>query len=75
MKESKSEEISETLEAFKIQLGKYHKIVINNGKPGSKEKETEIIMLDHKEKLLKNHYDYDVNGTIEVLLSLRVNAL
>ena len=49
--------------------------MINNGKPGSKEDETKRIMLEHKEKLLKNHYDYDVNGIIEVLLSLRVNAL
>jgi len=41
LKESKSEELSEMLETFKIQLGKYHKIVINKGIPGQKEKETE----------------------------------
>ena len=63
------------LESFKIQLGKYHKIVITDGKPGSKENETAKIMQEHKEKLIKNHEEGDVNGIIEVLLSLRVNAL
>ena len=32
-------------------------------------------MQEHKTKLLKNHVNNDINGIIEVLLSLRVNAL
>ena len=32
-------------------------------------------MMEHKTKLLKNHMNNDINGIIEVLLSLRVNAL
>ena len=32
-------------------------------------------MQEHKTKLLKNHKNNDINGIIEVLLSLRVNAL
>jgi hypothetical protein len=56
-------------------LGKYHKIVINEGKPEGKELITEQVMLEHKTKLMKNHKNNDINGIIEVLLSLRVNAL
>ena len=56
-------------------MGKYHKIIINEGKPEGKELITEQVMQEHKTKLLKNHVNNDINGIIEVLLSLRVNAL
>jgi len=32
-------------------------------------------MQEHKEKLIKHKREKDINGIIEVLLSLRVNAL
>ena len=73
--QDKNEDLADTLENYKIQLGKYHKIVINEGKPEGKELITEQVMLEHKTKLMKNHKNNDINGIIEVLLSLRVNAL
>ena len=63
------------MENYKIQLGKYHKIVINEGKPEGKELITEQVMQEHKTKLLKHYQEKNVDGMIEVLLSLRVNAL
>jgi hypothetical protein len=67
--------LSETLENYKIQLGKYHKVIINEGKPEGNELITEQVMQEHKSKLFKNYQDKNIDGMIEVLLSLRVNAL
>lgn len=76
MKETaKNENLTETLENYKIQLGKYHKVIINEGKPEGNELITEQVMHEHKTKLFKNYQDKNVDGMIEVLLSLRVNAL
>lgn len=45
MKEvSKNENISESIENYKIQLGKYHKVIINEGKPEGSELITEAVM-------------------------------
>jgi len=67
--------ISETFENYKIQLGKYHKVIINEGKPEGGELITEQVMQEHKTKLLTHYKEKNVDGIIEVLLSLRVNAL
>ncbi|CAD8172837.1 unnamed protein product [Paramecium pentaurelia] len=72
---AKNENLSESLENYKIQLGKYHKVIINEGKPEGNELITEQVMHEHKTKLFKNYQDKNVDGMIEVLLSLRVNAL
>jgi hypothetical protein len=63
------------LENYKIQLGKYHKNIINEGKPEGSELITDSVILDHKSKLQKNFQDKNVDGMVEVLLSLRVNSL
>ncbi|KRX08064.1 Armadillo-type fold [Pseudocohnilembus persalinus] len=70
-----SQQASETLENYKIQLGKYHKIIINEGKPEGNELITETVMQEHKTKLINHYQQQNVDGMIEVLLSLRVNAL
>ena len=72
---SKNENLAETFENYKIQLGKYHKVIINEGKPEGGELITEAVMQEHKTKLIANYADKNVDGIIEVLLSLRVNAL
>ena len=36
---------------------------------------SEAVMNEHKEKLIKAHESADVKGIVEVILSLRVNAL
>ena len=69
------ENLVELLENYKIQLGKYHKIVINDGKPEGRELTTEPVMQDHKNKLITNFKSMNIEGLVEVLLSLRVNAL
>jgi len=56
-------------------LGKYHKVIINEGKPEGMELITEAVMQEHKQKLTQNFGEENVDGMIEVLLSLRVNAL
>lgn len=75
LKDSSKDDLSETFENFKIQLGKYHKVIINEGKPEGGELITEQVMQEHKTKLLGHYRDKNVDGVIEVLLSLRVNAL
>lgn len=50
-------------------------MIINEGKPEGNELITESVMLEHKTKLYKHFSEKNVDGLIEVLLSLRVNAL
>jgi len=71
----KNENLTETLENYKIQLGKYHKVIVNEGKPEGNELITETVMMEHKTKLFKNYQEKNIDGMVEVLLSLRVNAL
>ena len=50
-------------------------MIINEGKPEGGELITEQVMQEHKTKLLTHYKEKNVDGIIEVLLSLRVNAL
>jgi hypothetical protein len=50
-------------------------VIINEGKPEGNELITEVVMQEHKSKLMKNFQEKNIDGMIEVLLSLRVNAL
>jgi len=72
---SKNENLTETFENYKIQLGKYHKVIINEGKSDGEEMITEKVLQEHKKKLISHYKENNVEGIIEVLLSLRVNAL
>lgn len=69
------EGLNETLENYKIQLGKHHKVIINEGRVEGSELISEIVIKDHKAKLEQHFADNNVEGVIEILLSLRVNAL
>lgn len=70
-----SETVIDLLESYKIQLGKYHKIVMNEGKLEGNELIGETVMQEHKQKLMKHFKENNVESLVEVLLSLRVNAL
>ena len=50
-------------------------MIINEGKPEGGELITEQVMQEHKTKLLAHYREKNIDGIIEVLLSLRVNAL
>lgn len=50
-------------------------MIINEGKPEGGELITEQVMQEHKTKLMTHYKEKNVDGIIEVLLSLRVNAL
>lgn len=70
-----NDSVLDLLESYKIQLGKYHKIVLNEGKLEGNELITETVMQEHKQKFMKHLKDNNVDSLVEVLLSLRVNAL
>ena len=72
---SKYEALNETIESYKIQLGKHHKIIINEGRVEGTELISETVIKDHKAKLEQHFADKYTEGIIEILLSLRVNAL
>lgn len=76
LKEGKimAETIGETIETYKVQLGKYHKILLNEGEEKS-ELFSEAVMIEHKKKLIAAKEENNLENIIEVLLSLRVNAL
>lgn len=67
--------VLDLLESYKIQLGKYHKIVLNEGRLEGNELITETVMQEHKTKFLRHLRENNVDSLVEVLLSLRVNAL
>ena len=50
-------------------------MIINEGKPEGGELITEQVMQEHKTKLMNHYKEKNIDGIIEVLLSLRVNAL
>lgn len=68
--------MNEAIENYKIQLGKNHKIIINEGKVEGSELISENVIRDHKMKL-EQYVNEKTNpeGIIEILLSLRINAL
>ena len=68
------ENLGETIDNYKIQLGKYHKILLSDGADRS-ELFSEAVMIEHKNKLIKAKEENNLENIIEVLLSLRVNAL
>ena len=67
--------MNETIENYKIQLGKHHKIIINEGKVEGTELISESVIKEHKVKLEQHCTENNIEGIIEILLSLRVNAL
>ena len=70
-----SENTLDLLDSYKIQLGKYHKVVMNDGKLEGNDLLGETVMQEHKQKFLKHLKDNNTESLVEVLLSLRVNAL
>ena len=71
---SMGENLGETIENYKVQLGKYHKILLSEGADRS-ELFSEAVMMEHKKKLIAAKEENNLENIIEVLLSLRVNAL
>ena len=70
-----TENLGETIDNYKQQLGKYHQILNTEGKCDRSQLFSEAVMAEHKEKFIQAHKDGDQWALVEVLLSLRVNAL
>lgn len=70
-----SENLGETIENYKTQIGKYHKIIMTDDWDEKTEIMNQAVMLEHKKKLNKSKDEKNHENIIEVLLSLRVNAL
>ncbi len=68
----KINDLEKTIEEYKNQIGKYHKIIMSNEWEGNTITINKAIITEHKNKL-KNKKNSD--EIIEVFLSLRVNAL
>lgn len=70
-----SENLGDTIENYKNQIGKYHKIISNDEWDEKTEIINQSVMIEHKKKLYKAKEEKNNENIIEVLLSLRVNAL
>ena len=70
-----TENLGETIDNYKVQLSKYNQILSSEGRCDRSELFSEQVMSEHKEKLLQAKTKGDIDSIIEVLLSLRVNAL
>ncbi len=70
-----ADNLGETIDNYKIQLSKYNQILSTEGKCDRSELFSESVMQEHKVKLMQAKKGGDSRGIIEVLLSLRVNAL
>lgn len=70
-----NENLGETIENYKTQIGKYHKIIMSDDWDEKTEIMNQAVMLEHKKKLNKAKDEKNHENIIEVLLSLRVNAL
>jgi hypothetical protein len=58
-----------------VQLSKYNQILSTEGKCDRSELFSEAVMLEHKQRLIEAKDRVDIKSIVEVLLSLRVNAL
>ena len=67
--------LGETIDNYKIQLGKYNQILSTEGKCDRAELFSEAVMTEHKNKLIQAKVENNYKAIVEVLLSLRVNAL
>jgi vacuolar-type H+-ATPase subunit D/Vma8 len=54
-------ELAEAIENYKLQLAKYHKVLVNEGK-SDRDEVTEVVMLEHKTKLDKYFLDKNIEG-------------
>jgi len=70
-----TDNLGETIDNYKIQLGKYNQILSTEGKCDRSELFSEAVMNEHKNKLIQAKVENNVKAIVEVLLSLRVNAL
>jgi len=71
-----TDNLGEAIENYKISLGKYHKILLQELKQDDKSQLfSDAVLSEHKNKLMKAKDEGNVENLIEVLLSLRVNAL
>jgi hypothetical protein len=70
-----NENLGEIIENYKAQVGKYHKIIMTDEWDEKTEIMNQAVMMEHKKKLIKAKDDKNNENIIEVLLSLRVNAL
>ena len=70
-----NENLGETIENYKTQIGKYHKIIMTDEWDEKTEIMNQAVMMEHKKKLIKAKEEKNNENIIEVLLSLRVNAL
>lgn len=70
-----SPEVSSDLENYKLTLGKYHRLIVNDGKPTGTEKLAESALKGAKEKLLKAFESKNNEEIVDSLLIVRVNGL
>ncbi len=70
-----TDNLGETIENYKIQLGRYNKFLFSEGNQDRSELFIEAVMTEHKGKLIRAKEEQNIEHIIEVLLSLRVNAL
>lgn len=71
----KSENIENDINMFKGEIGKYHKIIMSDTWNSDTLLINDAIIEEHKKKLNKAKEENNIKGIIEILLSLRVNAL
>ena len=70
-----TDNLGETIDNYKIQLGKYNQILASEGRCDRSELFSEAVMTEHKQRLVQAKAEGSIRGIIEVLLSFRVNAL
>lgn len=70
-----NENLGETIENYRSQIGRYHKIITTDEWDEKSDLMNQAVMIEHKKKFFKAKEERNNEGIIEVLLSLRVNAL
>ena len=70
-----NENLTETIDNYKSQIGKYHNIILSDEWDEKTELMNQAVMVEHKKLLTKAKIEKNKENIIEVRLSLRVNAL
>lgn len=72
---NKKENLEEIINDFKLQIGKYHKILMNDSWDEKTKTINQAVMTEHKNNLKKAKEEKKNDKIIETLLSLRVYSL
>jgi hypothetical protein len=75
IKDGKKNNLEKTIEDYKTQIGRYHKLILSDEWDEKTNLVNQAILLEHRKRLLKGFADKNDEVTLETLLTLRLYGI